>query len=98
MEKNNSFRMSYQGVSFRVSGLSSLEKSNNEKIVYFLRRNVENIPDFHTLGYSKVLVKWLLNPKHKNGLLVFCGSQVTGKTTSAASLIAARLKNMAVMG
>lgn len=92
--KDNSFRMNYQGVSFRVSGLSSFEKSNYEKTVYFLRRNVETIPDFHTLGYSKVLAKWLLNPKHKNGLLVFCGSQVTGKTTSAASLIAARLTEL----
>lgn len=89
--KDNSFRMSYQGLSFRVSGLTSVEKSNNEKIVYFLRRNVEKIPDFHKLGYSKVLANWLVSPKNKNGLLVFCGSQVTGKTTSAASLIAARL-------
>ena len=92
--KDNSFRMTYQGISFRVSGLSSVEKTNDEKIVYFLRRNVENIPDFHTLGYSKILAKWLLSPEHKNGLLVFCGSQVTGKTTSAASLIAARLTEL----
>ena len=92
--KDNSFRMSYQGLSFRVSGLTSVEKSNNEKIVYFLRRNVEKIPDFHKLGYSKVLANWLVSPKNKNGLLVFCGSQVTGKTTSAASLIAARLTDL----
>lgn len=92
--KDNSFRMSYQGLSFRVSGLTSVEKSNNEKIVYFLRRNVEKIPDFHKLGYSKVLANWLVSPKNKNGLLVFCGSQVTGKTTSAASLIAARLTEL----
>jgi len=89
--KDNSFRMSYQGVSFRVSGLTSVEKANNDKIVYFLRRNVEKIPNFHKLGYSKILAKWLVDPKHNNGLLVFCGSQVTGKTTSAASLIAERL-------
>lgn len=92
--KDNSFRMTYQGVSFRVSGLTSVEKINNEKKVYFLRRNVEKIPDFHRLGYSKILSKWLLSPKQNNGLLVFCGSQVTGKTTSAASLIAARLTEL----
>lgn len=92
--RDNSFRMTYQGVSFRVSGLTSVEKTNSEKTVYFLRRNVEKIPDFHKLGYSKILTEWLLSPKHKNGLLVFCGSQVTGKTTSAASLIAARLTSL----
>lgn len=92
--KDNSFRMTYEGVSFRVSGLTSVEKVNNEKTVYFLRRNVEKIPDFHKLGYSKILAEWLVDPKNKNGLLVFCGSQVTGKTTSAASLIAARLTEL----
>jgi twitching motility protein PilT len=92
--KDNSFRMNYQGISFRVSGLTSVEKAKSEKVVYFLRRNVEKIPSFHKLGYSKILTNWLLSPRHKNGLLVFCGSQVTGKTTSAASLIAARLTEL----
>lgn len=80
-------RLSFGKLSFRVANYSGVDGS-----AYFLRRLATRVPTFEELGFYPGLASWLLAPERQKGLVLFCGSQGSGKTTSAASFIAARLQ------
>lgn len=61
------------------------------KDVFVLRKSKPEIRPFDLLGFPTELVNALLNDSAR-GLVVFCGDMGTGKTSSAASLLVARLK------
>lgn len=82
----DSIRVSYGGVSYRVAGNSGVMGKT-----WFLRRLPYRVPDFNTLGLPEQLTEWLLNPIRQKGLLLFSGPQSSGKTTSAAAFVAAKL-------
>lgn len=82
-----SFRMETGGVLFRVAVLQNLEGP-----AFFLRRMPEAIPDFAALGLPQTVTQWLTGCACRKGLVLFCGAQGSGKTTSASALIASRLR------
>jgi len=61
------------------------------KDVFIIRKSNAQIRPFDLLGFSEPLANAMLSDQVR-GLVVFCGEMGTGKTSSAASLIAARLR------
>lgn len=59
--------------------------------VFVLRKSNACLRAFPMLGYANEVVEALLAPTTR-GLVLFCGEMSTGKTSSAASLLAARLE------
>ncbi|MBX8588642.1 GspE family protein [Pseudomonas cichorii] len=58
--------------------------------VFVIRKSNAQIRAFHMLGFPEDLVQSLLSETTR-GLVIFCGEIGTGKTSSGASLIVARL-------
>lgn len=81
------FRVRHQGIGYRAAGVHGVDGN-----AYFLRRLATSIPDFTALDFPEGYTSWLLDSEQSKGLVLFCGSQGSGKSTSAASFIAARLK------
>ncbi|MFI3270742.1 MAG: ATPase, T2SS/T4P/T4SS family [Pseudomonadota bacterium] len=79
-------RIGFGKLSFRVANFSGVDGR-----AYFLRRLAEKVPTMQELGFDKGLCDWLLHKDRQKGLVLFCGSQASGKTTSAAAFIASRL-------
>jgi twitching motility protein PilT len=83
-----SLRIGYDNIFFR----SAIYDDINLGRVYFLRRLPDVILDFRELGgLPDRATNWLLRKDHSKGLVLFSGAQNSGKTTSAAAYIAARL-------
>jgi Tfp pilus assembly pilus retraction ATPase PilT len=85
-KKKEEFAIRAEGIAYRVSVLRSLEET-----VYVLRRFPQRVPDVSALGIHPVYVERLLEAG-LTGLLVVAGSFGQGKTTTASSLIRARLE------
>ncbi len=83
-------RVKFNGITFRAARYEDVAHGQ----VFFLRRLPEKVPDFLSLGLPSHVTKWLLKPENSMGLLLFSGAQGSGKTTSAAAFIAARLASL----
>ncbi|MDR2504231.1 MAG: type IV pilus twitching motility protein PilT [Deltaproteobacteria bacterium] len=83
-----SLRVVFQNIAFRAAMYNDICLGR----IFFLRRLPEVIPDFDALNLPRQITSWLLQKENSKGLLLFSGAQVSGKTTSAAAFIAARLK------
>jgi Tfp pilus assembly pilus retraction ATPase PilT len=79
------FSIRHNEVAYRVSVLKSMSDT-----VYVLRRFPATIPDLSRLGLHPHYCQKLLQPKI-TGLVVIAGAFGQGKTTTASSMIAARL-------
>jgi len=79
------FAVRHGGVCYRAATLSSM----SEKI-YVLRRFPTEIPQLKTLGLHPGYVSKLMQPK-LSGMIVVAGTFGQGKTTTASSIISARL-------
>lgn len=88
----NEFAIRHNNVAYRASTLCSL----TEKI-YVLRRFPNEIPDLSVLGIHPAYVSMLMQPR-LTGLLVVAGAFGQGKTTTASSIIAARLSKFGGVG
>ena len=84
---NTSYRVEFEGVFFRVAVLEDLSGPT-----FFLRRMPRTVPDFEILGLPQPVTRWLLKECRK-GLVLFCGAQGSGKTTSACAMVRNRLLN-----
>ncbi|MEW5890659.1 MAG: ATPase, T2SS/T4P/T4SS family [Pseudomonadota bacterium] len=73
------------GTAYRVSVLRSLTET-----VYVLRRFPSSVPDLSTLGIHPGYVELMMQPGLA-GLLVIAGAYGQGKTTTASSVICARV-------
>lgn len=82
----NEFLFIFDGIQYRVSKLKSLNET-----LYILRKAVEEIPTLQELGFPQSIIKLLCLEKRNKGLCLFSGKMGSGKTTSASSLIKARL-------
>ncbi|MEX6940393.1 twitching motility protein PilT, partial [Pseudomonas aeruginosa] len=78
------------GVLLRVT---QLEDAFNGGSVFVLRRSTAQVRSFEDIGYPSEVVSALMAPQLQ-GLILFCGDMATGKTSSAASLILARLQTL----
>jgi len=85
----DTFRLQHENVGYRVAVYEGVTWGFGK--VYFLRKVMDEVPDFGSLGYAPHIVKWLLANEQRKGLILFSGGQGDGKTTSAASLIKTRL-------
>ncbi len=83
--KKEEFTVRAGEVTYRVSVLRSLTET-----VYVLRRFPSQVPEFSSLGIHAGYLRRLMGP-HLTGLVVIAGAYGQGKTTTASSLIAARL-------
>lgn len=79
------FAIRHSDVAYRVSTLRSLTEK-----VYVLRRFPSEIPELTSLGIHPGYISQLMQPR-LTGLLVVAGAFGQGKTTTASSIIAARL-------
>ncbi len=77
----------HDDVLYRVTVMNNL----HAQPVLFMRRMAAEIRDFDRLGLSKSFVSWVMEPQ-RPGLILVAGDLGGGKTTTAASLLAARLK------
>lgn len=83
--KKEEFTVRAAGITYRVALLRSLTET-----VYVLRRFPAEVPDLTSLGIHPRYVERLMSA-HLTGLVVVAGAYGQGKTTTASSLIAARL-------
>lgn len=79
-------------ITYRVSTIITLKE-----IVYVLRRFPAEVPNIDKLGLHPALVAMLLEPR-LTGLLVLSGAYGQGKTTTASSVVAARLAKFGGVG
>jgi twitching motility protein PilT len=84
--KKEEFSIRHNQVAYRVSVLKSTEET-----VYVLRRFPAEVPHLNQLNIHPNYVNNLLKPK-LSGLIVIAGPFGQGKTTTASSIIASRLK------
>jgi twitching motility protein PilT len=80
------FALPHDDVLYRVTAMNDLRAEP----VYFVRRMAASIRRFSELGVPASLYDFLMQPTTR-GLIVICGETTVGKTTTAASLLAARL-------
>lgn len=80
-------RVRFGNLTFRVANYRGVDG-----LAYFLRRLADRVPELEELGLGADLTAWLLAPDRQKGLVLFCGPQTSGKTTSAAAFIASRLR------
>lgn len=88
------FAIVVDGVLLRVT---QLEDAFNGGSVFVLRRSTAQVRSFEDIGYPSEVVSALMAPQLQ-GLILFCGDMATGKTSSAASLILARLQTLGGVG
>ncbi|EIU1666866.1 Flp pilus assembly complex ATPase component TadA [Pseudomonas aeruginosa] len=88
------FAIVVDGVLLRVT---QLEDAFNGGSVFVLRRSTAQVRSFEDIGYPSEVVSALMDPQLQ-GLVLFCGDMATGKTSSAASLILARLQTLGGVG
>lgn len=82
------FLMDIQGVRLRVQCISTVDGD-----VYVCRRAAKTPMPVERLGYPSQLIKTLLSDAFTGGgLILFTGATGSGKSTSLASILAARLK------
>ena len=84
------FRIQHDDVGYRVALYEGVQWGAGQ--VWFLRRISETVPGLQTLGLPSPIVTWLMTREQRKGLVLFSGAQASGKTTSASSYIAERLK------
>lgn len=89
---SNEFAIRHNDVSYRVSTLCSMTEK-----VYVLRRFPSEIPKLVNLGIHPGYISLLMQPR-LTGLLVISGAFGQGKTTTASSIIAARLAKYGGVG
>lgn len=86
-DQDPEFSIIEDGVVLRVTQLLDA----HGQTVFVLNKSNAIIRDFQYLGFPDEVVAALLN-KQQRGLVMFCGESGTGKTSSAASLVVARLQ------
>ncbi|UXZ97257.1 Flp pilus assembly complex ATPase component TadA [Pseudomonas phytophila] len=87
LHQDPEFSLKKNGVVLRVTQIPDAFG----QAVFVLRKSNAQLRPFDLLGFPEDLVDSLLS-EHVRGLVIFCGEMGTGKTSSAASLIIARLK------
>lgn len=87
-EKNqvDEFPIVHDDICYRVALMPSMKGD-----VFVLRRFPSVVPDIQNLGIHPVIVEKLLT-KDLKGMILIAGATGSGKTTTASSLIVARLK------
>lgn len=83
------FSIVYQGVTFRVTTLVDVQGET----IFTLRKTEKVIRPFSTLGYPKPLYDALMDPG-LTGTVLFGGPMAAGKTSSAASYVVERMKEL----
>ncbi|WP_027601794.1 MULTISPECIES: ATPase, T2SS/T4P/T4SS family [Pseudomonas] len=81
------FSLVQDGIVLRVTQI----KDAFSEDVFIIRKSNAQIRPFHMLGFPESLATAMLSDQVR-GLVIFCGEMGTGKTSSVASLIAARLQ------
>jgi len=87
--KELEFSIEFDSVRYRVS---RIEETVDGKCWYALRRAMQAVPSLEELGFAKTYRGFLCSEKLRKGLIVFCGSMGSGKTTSASALVKKRLE------
>ena len=90
--QRNEFTVRDGGISYRVSMLVSISDT-----IFVLRRFPAQVPELHTLGIHPRHVERLMTPEI-SGLIVVAGAFGQGKTTTASSLLTARLTQYGGVG
>lgn len=83
------FALFHDEVLYRVTAMHDM----NAAPVYFVRRMAAAIREFKRLGLPDPVRDFLLAPKTR-GLIVIAGEMAVGKTTTAASLLVERLRQI----
>lgn len=86
------FAIRFDGVTFRASLLQSISEQ-----IYVLRRFSNQTPEFSQLGFSKAYLSRLMQ-KGIAGMIIVAGAFGQGKTTTASSLMMARLETLGGVG
>ncbi len=79
------FTLRFGDISYRVSIMSTILE-----VVFVLRRLSEKVAPIETLGIPPLFIEMMMRPK-VSGLFVVSGTFGQGKTTTASSLVAARI-------
>lgn len=90
--RRSEFTVRDDGISYRVSMLVSIAET-----IYVLRRFPPKVPELATLGIHPRHIDKLLTPE-LTGLVVVAGAFGQGKTTTASSLLTARLSKYGGVG
>ncbi len=80
--KDYEFSVYYEGFWWRVSVLQS-EKGKQ----YVARKGQSSVPDLGNIGLHTFLYQQLTESVPKSGLIIVCGPQGAGKTTTASSVV-----------
>ncbi|MDR2819473.1 MAG: Flp pilus assembly complex ATPase component TadA [Desulfovibrio sp.] len=86
-KKHSTLRYTHMNVRYRVAGIKDLDGRQ----AWFLRRQPETVPPLTAHGLPPYLLRWLISPEQRQGLILYSGAQSAGKTTIASSYVADRL-------
>lgn len=84
----DTIRFEHCDVRYRVAAFDNVDSGRT----WFLRRLAESVPALESIGLPEQLVTWLSAEEQSQGLVLISGPQASGKTWTAAALIAARLR------
>lgn len=87
-------RFGYEGVIYRVSRAADIGFGQ----CWFLRRMPAKVPSLEELEVPQHIGNWLTHERINHGLTLFSGSQGSGKTTLASSVIKTRLTRYGGLG
>ena len=91
-KRKDEFTVRGQGIAYRVSVMKTLNET-----VYVLRRFPSEVPALDKLGIHHGYIRRLMTPR-MTGLVVIAGAFGQGKTTTASSIITARLSQFGGVG
>lgn len=91
-KRKDEFTVRGNGIAYRVSVMKTLNE-----IVYVLRRFPNEVPSINDLGIHPGYIKRLMSPR-MTGLVVIAGAFGQGKTTTASSIMTARLSQYGGVG
>lgn len=81
------FRVDFDGIRLRVERMDTAGGSGRQESVYVCRRFRDKPSKLPELGFPDPIVKRLLAPDTRNGLIIFMGKTGSGKTTAASAFV-----------
>ena len=82
-----SIRIRHLDCTYRAASYQDVDSGR----AFFLRRLADEVPELNSLGLPTPIVEWLADIAQRKGLLLLSGAQGSGKTTTAAAVVKARL-------
>ena len=86
-KEKKEFLLIHGGVQYRTARMNTVAG-----VFFVLRKGAINILPLQKIGIPGSIINYLLSPQRRHGLILISGKMGSGKTTTASSLVKARLE------